>query len=269
MASSTAIERFRDAASSYLHDERFSDFSLVCEGKEFRVHRCFIAAHSKWFEVACGGMFKEASSQMVELHNDQLAVAERMISFFYTCDYDDGIEATTPVPKSRDRQPRSKLQMNAWVYAIAEKYEVASLETLAVEKFAKATAEAAHIFSVLMPATYTVYKLLQLPATDRTLKNTLVAMWMLGGNEVMPKKEEALHSFAAVVPEFMGDLTKALLNGGKGSVRQQCKQCGLVHEAAPGAVTLGAFRCARNGCFSTESKEDLTVTSTVTVTKLW
>ena len=58
MPATRPSEDFQIAAQSYLNDGRFSDFTIVCEDKEFKVHRCFISAHSKYFEKACGGMLE-------------------------------------------------------------------------------------------------------------------------------------------------------------------------------------------------------------------
>lgn len=58
MATARAIEKFRNAAKDYLKDEKFSDFTIVCEDQEFKVHRCFISTHSPFFKQCCSGMFE-------------------------------------------------------------------------------------------------------------------------------------------------------------------------------------------------------------------
>jgi hypothetical protein len=78
--------------SSYFKDGKFSDFTILCDGKEYHVHRCFIAPQSKYFERAFGGMFKEGAERKIELKEDQAAMVERMVHFFYNFDYDDGID---------------------------------------------------------------------------------------------------------------------------------------------------------------------------------
>lgn len=57
IATTANVENFRKAASGYLNDDRFSDLIIICKGKEFKVHRCFVCAHSKWFERCCSGEF--------------------------------------------------------------------------------------------------------------------------------------------------------------------------------------------------------------------
>jgi hypothetical protein len=58
MATNKSIDAFRLGAKDYLNNDKFSDFTIVCEGKEFKVHRCFISVHSKYFERCCAGMFE-------------------------------------------------------------------------------------------------------------------------------------------------------------------------------------------------------------------
>jgi hypothetical protein len=101
--------------SSYFKDGKFSDFTILCDGKEYHVHRCFIAPQSKYFERAFGGMFKEGAERKIELKEDQAAMVERMVHFFYNFDYDDGNDklqptGRTPLPEKQpmpERQPWS------------------------------------------------------------------------------------------------------------------------------------------------------------------
>jgi hypothetical protein len=58
MATNKSVEAFRLGAKDYLNNDKFSDFTIVCEGKEFKVHRCFISVHSEYFERCCDGMFE-------------------------------------------------------------------------------------------------------------------------------------------------------------------------------------------------------------------
>ena len=57
-ATNKSVEAFRLGAKDYLNNDKFSDFTIVCQGKEFKVHRCFISVHSKYFERCCDGMFE-------------------------------------------------------------------------------------------------------------------------------------------------------------------------------------------------------------------
>jgi hypothetical protein len=60
--------------SSYFKDGKFSDFTIICDGKEYHVHRCFIAPQSKYFERAFTGMFKEGAERKIELKEDLVSM---------------------------------------------------------------------------------------------------------------------------------------------------------------------------------------------------
>lgn len=70
MATVKSKDSFCLAAKEYLNDEKFSDFTIVCEGQEFKVHRCFIAAHSPYFKRCCTGMFEVSQQRCILLSND-------------------------------------------------------------------------------------------------------------------------------------------------------------------------------------------------------
>jgi len=82
-ASAETAVRFRKAARGYLNHDVFSDFTIICQGKCFKVHRCFISAHSRYFAKCCVGEFREASKREITLEEDLLEAVERMIAFFY------------------------------------------------------------------------------------------------------------------------------------------------------------------------------------------
>lgn len=265
MATPTAKENLYTAASRCLNDHRFSDFTIVCDGKQFNVHRCFIAAHSKWFDRACSGPFKEASSQRVELHEDMLAAVECMINFFYTCDYDDSIQNATSTSEPMDKEPNNALQLNAWVYATADKYEVPTLKALALEKFTLAAVRSSKNRLVMTQTTYTVYKHLPLPHTDRALKRILVGMWIWHGKSLLPDDHASLSTLASHVPDFMADLTTRLLKEAKTTIRYTCKSCNWSTDLDPSSMQSEPFRCSQSGFGCTESSTKYTVGSIVTI----
>jgi len=93
-------------------------------------------------------MFKEAAAQTVELKDDKLRAVELMIDYFYKIDYDDtvGMNYDDSVGSTAKREPQgdgamtNSMELNAWVYALADKYEVLGLRTLALSKFKKSAA---------------------------------------------------------------------------------------------------------------------------------
>lgn len=114
-AAAKSLQSFRNVTAAYFDDddERFTDFIIKCAGTEHKFHRIIISASSRYFPRCCGGAFLEAGTQNIELRGDEPAAVERMIQFFYTHDYDD--VATEGL---------NSIELNAQVYATAEKYEV-------------------------------------------------------------------------------------------------------------------------------------------------
>ncbi|KAL6240234.1 hypothetical protein RBB50_012871 [Rhinocladiella similis] len=81
--------RLIEALNQLQGSAKYSDLALVCQGQEFHVHRAIVCPQSKFFEAACGGDFKEAHSNRIELEDDDPATVERMITFMYTFNYND------------------------------------------------------------------------------------------------------------------------------------------------------------------------------------
>lgn len=268
MATTSIIESFRKSAQGYLNDDRFSDFTIVCEGKEFKVHRCFICAHSKWFERCCSDMFSEASAQKVELKDDLPEAVERMIHFFCTWDYDDNISVDS-VPNIADPKPVTALQMNAYIFAVAEKYEIPTLKALALEKFKKAAANLqGNIESQLQRATYTVFNHILLPESEEILKTTIVSLWVVGGEALTRQMPAAsVQELFNDVPTFGFRLSMRLMAGRSHQLSQCCKHCKRGQSYARKTIATVVFRCFH--CGGTEADEDVIDTSQTIVKKYW
>ena len=71
--------------SKVLADPIFSDWSLICDGKEIRCHRIFLGSRSGYFRR----MFDERESakddsREIEINNVDVATLERMLKYIYT-----------------------------------------------------------------------------------------------------------------------------------------------------------------------------------------
>ncbi|KEF56444.1 uncharacterized protein A1O9_08025 [Exophiala aquamarina CBS 119918] len=66
----------------------FSDFTIECQGTQFRVHRNVICRGSPVLYKMCAGSFKEASEQKATYNEVIPSVMGRVILFLYTKTYD-------------------------------------------------------------------------------------------------------------------------------------------------------------------------------------
>ncbi|RMJ09221.1 hypothetical protein CDV36_011168 [Fusarium kuroshium] len=84
--------------STLLHNEKFSDMTIRCGGREFKAHRAIVCTQSKFFDRALSSNFKEAASRVVELPDDDPDVLERFLEFLYTGAYSDDVNQTWGKP---------------------------------------------------------------------------------------------------------------------------------------------------------------------------
>ncbi|KAK4615961.1 hypothetical protein CLAFUW4_10097 [Fulvia fulva] len=164
------MEQLKVAFSAYRNEDRFADFTVVYGDKKCRLHRCFIAAHSKWFERCLSGSFSKDTECVIELKDGQPEAVDRMIQYFYDFDY-DGDLGNDSIAERKPYQKKAvdNVQLHAHVYEIAHKYEIPELKTLALTKFKQASAPVLTNGNQMLGAAYTVYKCIELPDHDRTL----------------------------------------------------------------------------------------------------
>lgn len=194
---------------------------------------------------------------------------EKMITYFYTFDYDDKV-VTDPLPQLRSERPTNELQMNAWVYAIAEKYEAMNLKELALEKF-KRSAKVTDV-DLMLGAAWTIYKDIPLPQNDRILHETITDMWLMGGKDLAADVgDETMESYLVMLPEFMTKVYMRLVRGLDGGVKQYCLQCGRYEVFVASEVS----ELSTKGFFCKSCKKSIavrdtaTLSGTVMVKKYW
>ncbi|OQO00436.1 hypothetical protein B0A48_13785 [Cryoendolithus antarcticus] len=102
----------------------FSDFSIVCGEREWKVHKAIISHQSEYFKAACSGGFDEASSKQIDLSCDDVTALETLISFMYT-------GALPKVEADCWAVPDALLALR--VHVLADKYGMATLGDLAAE----------------------------------------------------------------------------------------------------------------------------------------
>ncbi|KAI9828220.1 MAG: hypothetical protein M1819_006810 [Sarea resinae] len=67
---------------------QYSDLTIICGSRQFKVHRNIVCPQSKFFEVACNSGFKEASTGEILLPEDDPNEIEHLIAYLYTGKYD-------------------------------------------------------------------------------------------------------------------------------------------------------------------------------------
>ncbi|KAF8853786.1 hypothetical protein BDZ45DRAFT_748228 [Acephala macrosclerotiorum] len=72
-----------------LDSKKYSDLTLKCKGKGFKVYRAIVCTRSAFLSKAIDGDFKEATLGEIDLSADELSVIEAMIKYLYTDDYPD------------------------------------------------------------------------------------------------------------------------------------------------------------------------------------
>ncbi|KAL2158848.1 hypothetical protein VTH06DRAFT_4040 [Thermothelomyces fergusii] len=141
-----------------LFEERtYSDLTIICGDHEFNVHKAVICPRSSFFAKACDSLFQEGSTGVVSLPDDDPQIVKLMLHYLYHLDYPrqpgatqgritvskaeipDSLKYTGIVIARNDRVPKSfeepNLSIHAKLYALAEKYDMQTLKTLALEKF--------------------------------------------------------------------------------------------------------------------------------------
>ncbi|QMW36974.1 hypothetical protein G4B11_000210, partial [Aspergillus flavus] len=126
------------------------DLCIICEHESFPAHQNIVCAQSKYFEVACGGAFKESNGEIM-LDNRDPTLVRKMLEFLYTGDYTYGIQTNSNMEVQLKPQPEEPLEtpaksssanttigqshFHAQMYAEGEYFQIPSLKTKAKQYF--------------------------------------------------------------------------------------------------------------------------------------
>ncbi|KAK5704553.1 hypothetical protein LTR17_021787 [Elasticomyces elasticus] len=171
---------------------RFTDFTVRLGDRTWNVHKIVMFNRSDFFEGACRGGFK--AKGVVELHDDDPEVVDKMIDFIYNNSYDDIIAGVSPV------------LFNVRMIAIAEKYGVDHLARLAICKldYHLATAWATEGFADAIEEAYST-----LMDINHKLRDTLLDWVMVQADylfDVTRKEHAYFQAMAAGTPMFTAEV---------------------------------------------------------------
>ncbi|KAK4963380.1 hypothetical protein LTR10_001008 [Elasticomyces elasticus] len=191
-------EQIRDAANTALLTDlsmlltsgKHTDLKIKLGDHIWNVHKNIVCARSDFFVKACEGKFKEADDGVVEIHDDDPTVIDKMIHYIYKTEYDDADTEVAPV------------LLNVRVVAAAEKYFVKFLAPFAVSKL-KYHVEGAWETDAFVDAIGEAYTTTH--DSDRELRDTLLKVVVGRANMLFNKEFEKYAHFqdmAAKTPSF-------------------------------------------------------------------
>ena len=121
--------------TTLLNSEKYSDLTITTQARSYQAHKAIVCTQSKVLAAMSDSGFRETSTSTFLLEDDDPATVERMITFLYTDNYDDGNPAVTVTDAKPCVGPI--LMANTLVYSIADKYDIQRLKVLAMDKFRK------------------------------------------------------------------------------------------------------------------------------------
>ncbi|MCJ1438124.1 hypothetical protein MMC27_007511 [Xylographa pallens] len=119
-------EPSHDGLHKLLNNSDYSDFTVKCGTKTWRIHRAIVCSRSKYFKRACDGDFKEAREAILTLVDEDPALIEEMLLYLYTMQYP---QTPLSLRKAKD------MVLDAKMYSIADKYDLPDLKQKALKAF--------------------------------------------------------------------------------------------------------------------------------------
>ncbi|KAE9364479.1 hypothetical protein N431DRAFT_549990 [Stipitochalara longipes BDJ] len=145
--------------ASLLESGLWSDLTIKCNDRAWKVHRLVIGLQSKPLAAAISGEFQEAKTGIIKLDDHNPEIVGHMISFLYSGDYtaskpqtevepeETAASETTPEENTKletttlnveEVDTSQKLLVHTEVYLIAEEKDIPALKQLAKTKYEKA-----------------------------------------------------------------------------------------------------------------------------------
>ncbi|KAK4962187.1 hypothetical protein LTR66_011854 [Elasticomyces elasticus] len=104
---------------------KHTDLGIHCAGTKFKVHKLILTQY-QYFATLLEGSFKEKDADIIDLSADHHDILHALLHYIYYYTYDEAEQTAFPA-----------MIFHIHVYAIADKYNIAGLQALAANKFAK------------------------------------------------------------------------------------------------------------------------------------
>lgn len=108
-----------------------SDFVIRCGNTDHEVHKSILSTASTFFAAACNGRFKEASTGILVLPDDDPSTVAQMLEFLYKYDCTDSYKGTDGESLTVSDRLITALLLDG----IADKYDIPKLTSFANSKF--------------------------------------------------------------------------------------------------------------------------------------
>ncbi|KAI7289663.1 hypothetical protein KC343_g4719 [Hortaea werneckii] len=210
-----------------------TDLTIICQGRQWKVHKVLLCAQSEWFETSCAGCWKEGQEGTITFKDDHPQVIEAMLRWFYEHDY--GTSQDTKWPLVFDIQ----------VYAVADKYLLPNLKHLAATNFEQRAEKnwKSKDFETAVTDTYEY-----LLDSDGTLMQTMARIVSKHRKDLFHPVTGSLElkALAVRIPEFGSDVLRASIDaeGGSYCAKYRCPRCRKRFRIKTGTYS---FVCP-NGC---------------------
>ncbi|KAI7376996.1 hypothetical protein KC336_g19652, partial [Hortaea werneckii] len=230
-----------EALRQLLNTGKYSDLTIKCGLRTFKVHQAIVCARSEYFAAACKpGAFKEGATGIIELQStvdpnaakddpslDDPAAVKLMIDFLYLHDYPttrtclDSSEACNVwIMGLADHNPGDAgAIMHAKVYALGCKYQIPSLQSTSVKKFEEA-ATLAWATDEFVHAVHLIYS--TTPDSDTALREVAARVILEHDDELCNKP-----AMEAVIRSFDGLAYNLFKKQAKRPKRTEGPQCPL------------------------------------------
>ncbi|PPJ53013.1 hypothetical protein CBER1_11333 [Cercospora berteroae] len=192
----------------------YSDLKITCDGLEWNVHRVIVCPSSPFFASCCKN-FKEASSGVIDLPDDNKHVVDAMLTWMYMADYNDDDPATNiPAPL-----------FDVQVHTIGDKYGIPDLCQLAEAKFAvlAATEWESSGFALAVREMYKTA-----PDSKVALQECAVKNVVKHAKVLFKEKKSKFADISRTVAPFAHQVSTELMakkQQREGEIRYQCPGC--------------------------------------------